>query len=388
MKMSIINVFRSIIAYKKDKKFFPETINRDIIDLHVRQNFKDLPEIILRHYSKKRKFLLITGNTYTKTYGREIYKLLKNENFKVYLKSVKVRIPTDTQAKEIAKEFTHCVPIGIGGGSILDLAKLTGHELGNKPISIPTILSTDSMASPIASYLDKKERKSRTILRPSPIYVNINIVNNVKRLTLSGIGEAISKQTSLRDWRNSAYHYSKNKVNYSKFFYLFGSMLYGYWLRKEIKSEKKINNDVIDLVISSHFFSGLLMEIANSSAPCSGAEHLLSHALDELFPNKDGLHGEQVGIFSIIVACLQSRWFRKYGLISRNSMMIKKTLEIIGAKTKISDLDIQLREEDLHNLFNLAKKIGKEKERYSVLNYVSYSDFYSAIVKTGVWEEY
>lgn len=385
--MNLLNILRAIIAYKKDKKRFPETINRNIIDLHVRQDFKDIPKVILKHYSKKRKFLIITGKTHTKKFGEEIVKIMRESKFKVNLKSVKVKIPSIELAKEIAKDNNYVVPIGVGGGSILDLAKLVGHEVGNKPISIPTTLATDSMASPIVSYLKENIRTSKAVLRPSPIYVNINIVN-VPRLTLSGIGEAMSNYTALRDWRNSAYFYSKRKVRYSKLFSLTGSIIYGYWLSRELRSEKEINNDVLDLIISSHFFSGLLMEIAGSSAPCSGAEHLLSHAVDELFPEKKSLHGEQVGVFTTVVACLQSKWFRKYGILSRNAVRIRKTLENIGAKSTLSDLGLNLSEENLHQLFNLAKKRGKQKNRYNVLNYVSYSDFYSAIVKTKVWEEY
>ena len=50
--------------------------------------------------------------------------------------------------------------------------------------------------------------------------------------------------------------------------------------------------------------SGLAMEIAGSSRPCSGSEHLISHALDSLHPGT-AQHGEQVAFGALIATRLQ-----------------------------------------------------------------------------------
>ena len=42
--------------------------------------------------------------------------------------------------------------------------------------------------------------------------------------------------------------------------------------------------------------SGQAMVIAGTSRPCSGACHEISHAIDLLFPDRRGYHGEQVGV--------------------------------------------------------------------------------------------
>ena len=46
------------------------------------------------------------------------------------------------------------------------------------------------------------------------------------------------------------------------------------------------------------------MEIAGSSRPCSGAEHLISHALDALHPGT-AQHGEQVAFGALVATRLQ-----------------------------------------------------------------------------------
>ena len=59
------------------------------------------------------------------------------------------------------------------------------------------------------------------------------------------------------------------------------------------------------MLAQSLVLGGLAMQIAGSSRPCSGSDHLFCHALDELFDH--GLpHGIVVGIGTIGAAWLQS----------------------------------------------------------------------------------
>ncbi|UCD04035.1 MAG: iron-containing alcohol dehydrogenase [Candidatus Woesearchaeota archaeon] len=385
--MSLLNVIRALLAFRHDRKYFSETMNRDLVDLHIRQDFNDFPRVISNHYTKQRKFVIFTGTTHTKKFGSELARIMRKEGYNVTLKSIDTGTPSIDVIKEMAPKFTYRIPIGVGGGSILDFAKLIGNELGNKPVSVPTTLSHDGIASPVASCMDGNRRVSVRVLRPSPIYANFSIIGEVHRFNVSGIGEAMSNYTAIRDWRNSAYVLGKDTVGFSKVSSFFATVAYGYWLRREIKRDKgKITQDTLDLLIASHFFSGILMELAGSSAPCSGAEHLLSHALDELYPNKTSLHGEQVGMFSIVIACLQSELFRNLGITSRDAIKLKRTLDLVGAPTCFRDLGIKkITRDDLEILFDLARNMGKSKNRYTILKHVEFPDFLLALNKTGVW---
>ena len=55
---------------------------------------------------------------------------------------------------------------------------------------------------------------------------------------------------------------------------------------------------------TSLLYSGIAMEIAGTSRPASGSEHLISHALDEL-AQKPKMHGLQVGTAAYLCAMLQ-----------------------------------------------------------------------------------
>jgi glycerol-1-phosphate dehydrogenase [NAD(P)+] len=56
-------------------------------------------------------------------------------------------------------------------------------------------------------------------------------------------------------------------------------------------------------VVEALISAGVAAGIAGSSRPCSGAEHLFSHALEQLAPGV-GLHGEKCGLGTIIMALL------------------------------------------------------------------------------------
>jgi len=68
---------------------------------------------------------------------------------------------------------------------------------------------------------------------------------------------------------------------------------------------KYIQDDLfIKEVVDSLIMSGISMEIAGNSAPASGSEHLLSHALDQILDNPYP-HGIQVGIATYLMALVQ-----------------------------------------------------------------------------------
>lgn len=56
------------------------------------------------------------------------------------------------------------------------------------------------------------------------------------------------------------------------------------------------------LLAQGLLLSGLAMAAAGTSRPCSGAEHLLSHALDEALGAGAALHGEQVALGALLSA--------------------------------------------------------------------------------------
>ena len=89
----------------------------------------------------------------------------------------------------------------------------------------------------------------------------------------------------------------------------------------------------------------------------SGAEHLISHAIDEYYPEKSTIHGLQVGWAHRII---ENR-FRD------DIYHISDFFERIGI-SKVLDKVMQFSEKDFDSLIPYALKI---RNRYTILNTIS-----------------
>jgi len=113
------------------------------------------------------------------------------------------------------------------------------------------------------------------------------------------------------------------------------------------------------VIVEALISAGVASCIAGSSRPCSGAEHLFSHALDKIAPGK-GLHGEKCGIGSIMIAKLQGQDWKK----------IVKTLKDVGAPTTAKQ--IGLTDEQIIDALIIAQDL--RPERYTILKEVEMTE--------------
>ena len=210
------------------------------------------------------------------------------------------------------------VIIGIGGGRVLDTAKYAAHISKAVYICMPTSLSNDSLASPF-SVLETEASARKTIACkiPTAIIVDTNmIINAPKGQILSGIGDTIAKHTALFDWKLSA---AKTHTNVEDFAYALARMSYDSVYHCD---EKDMTSRVFIRILSRALvMGGLAMEIAGSSRPCSGSEHLFAHAIEEYYPGVKISHGLAVAMGSIPACIMQGQspeglmsFFKTYGL--------------------------------------------------------------------------
>jgi glycerol-1-phosphate dehydrogenase [NAD(P)+] len=116
---------------------------------------------------------------------------------------------------------------------------------------------------------------------------------------------------------------------------------------------RKESEEGLRVLIEALISCGVSMSIAGSSHPCSGSEHLFSHALEMINPNRS-LHGERCGVGTIIMAYLHKA----------NWKLIKDTLSRLGAPTNASELGIE--DKDVTKALEVAATI--RPERYTILN--------------------
>ncbi len=222
-----------------------------------------------------------------------------------------------TIAKKVCTEEIKII-IGIGGGRVLDTAKYAAHISKAVYICMPTSLSNDSLASPF-SVLETygKARMTLSCKIPTAIIVDTNmIINAPEGQTLSGIGDTIAKHTALFDWKLSA---KRSSARIDDFAYALSRMSYDSVYHCD---EKNMKSRVFIRILSRALvMGGLAMEIAGSSRPCSGSEHLFAHAIEEYYPDIKISHGMAVAIGSIPACIFQGQdpkgmidFFRTYGL--------------------------------------------------------------------------
>lgn len=221
----------------------------------------------------------------------------------------------DHEENEINRvvEFAFGIPehteviIGVGGGKVLDVAKYISF-LTNLPfISIPTSTSNDGFSSSGCSLFFNGWRKSVPARIPFGIIVDIDVIkSSPEKLIYSGIGDLISKITAVYDWEFEEIS-GYTRVND------FAVMI----AKKSVNSIARMELDIdirdqffLKELVDSLTMSGIAMEIAGNSAPASGSEHLISHALDK-FLEKPHLHGIQVGIATYLMSKVQNHRYQR-----------------------------------------------------------------------------
>ena len=196
--------------------------------------------------------------------------------------------------------------IGIGGGKVIDAAKYAAFLRKLPFISVPTSSSSDGFSSASASLLVEGRRTSVPARLAYGIIVDTDVIKSAPdKFIYSGIGDMVSKITSLYDW---VYEDANGYTVLNDFSMMIAKKAVNSFVRTPFED---IHDDLfLKELIDSLAMSGIANEIAGSSAPTSGSEHLISHALDKMSEHPQ-LHGIQVGVATYLMSRVQDhRWKR------------------------------------------------------------------------------
>lgn len=302
----------------------------------------------LKTLSNPKKVTIITGTNVKKIIQKKIEGGLISSKIKYVWHVVKDnQIKSINKNQKIVKSDKSDMVIGIGGGRSIDIAQIIAYNLKIPFVSLPTAASHDGIASPFVSV---KSNKPHSIVTSSPIgvFVDIDIIKKApKRLLASGCGDLVANIIAVHDWnlghkKTGEYfgRYSANLAEMSAKILMENSSTY---------AKKGLD---VRVIVEALISAGVASCIAGSSRPCSGAEHLFSHALDQIAPGV-GLHGEKCGLGSIMIAKLQGQDWKK----------IVTTLKNVGAPTNAKM--IGLNEKDLVKALMIAQDL--RPERYTIL---------------------
>ncbi|OLD01233.1 NAD(P)-dependent glycerol-1-phosphate dehydrogenase [archaeon 13_1_20CM_2_54_9] len=239
--------------------------------------------------------------------------------------------------------------LGVGGGKDIDLAKLSSARAAVQFMSIPTAASHDGIASPYASIKGSSKPYSIRGQAPIAILADIGILaQSPYQLLAAGCGDIVAKYTAVKDWQLA--HKLKNEYygDYAAELALMSAELVSKNSRDITQRKLEGVRTVVEALISC----GVAMSIAGSSRPCSGAEHLFSHALD-IVAGETSLHGERTGVGAILCAYLQgSNW-----------ESIRDFLREIGAPSSAKELKVSPSQ--IVKALTMAHSL--RPERYTIL---------------------
>lgn len=292
----------------------------------------ELPDI-MEFYRLKRDRVLLLGDRTTFVCGGDRIA----RHFKQQRKKTIKRIVTNSDEKNverIVKVITQTKPdivVGIGGGKVLDVAKLAAGKKRKKFISIPTTLSNDGIASPVAVIKNKQRIPISHITRaPFGVIVDLQIVRKAPiRHIRAGVGDLISNFSAVFDAR-LAYKKRGEKVNETALALAeSGALGLLHTKQKHVK-----NKHFLTRLAQGLIKSGCAMCIIGSSRPASGSEHKISHSLDHLFSPRKTLHGEQVGIAALFTMALQKNEYLARVINLYHKIRFPHTVRYLSITTK------------------------------------------------------
>jgi glycerol-1-phosphate dehydrogenase [NAD(P)+] len=253
--------------------------------------------------------------------------------------------------KRVIRQSTgaSCI-VGVGGGKSVDVGKLAAFQRHLPFYSVPTSASHDGISSPFASLKGLDRPYSVMAKPPLGILADIEVIASApKRLLASGCGDLVSKLTAVRDWQLAHKVTGEYYGGYSASLALMSAQVVLEGSRKIGKFSRESVRDLVEALIST----GVAAGIAGSSRPCSGSEHLFSHYLDVIAPEK-GLHGEKCGIGTIMMAKLHRLDWRE----------VRDSLKNVGAPVTAAEIGVDPSDV----IESLVKASSIRPDRYTILS--------------------
>ena len=189
---------------------------------------------------------------------------------------------------------------GIGGGRTIDVTKFAAHMAGIPMVSVATNLAHDGIASPVSSLEHESGKGSYGVVAPVAAVVDLDRVKaGEPRMVRAGIGDVVAKLSAIADWELAAADQGERVDGLAV-------SLARTAAEAVLHQPGSTEDDAFLTVLAeSLLLCGLAMSVAGSSRPCSGGDHEIMHAIDQLFPGTAN-HGELAGVGALFCSFLRT----------------------------------------------------------------------------------
>jgi glycerol-1-phosphate dehydrogenase [NAD(P)+] len=299
------------------------------------------------------RVLIISGTGFTSSVAERLASA-------VGAQCITVESPTFEEvlrAERCCFDLTPDVVIGVGGGSPVDVAKYAAHRARIPFLCVPTQASNDGISSPIAVISGSDGRRhSLGATVPVGVVAPLHVIAAANPDTArAGVGDLLANLSAIEDWRLAHDAGADKYDDFAALMSRHGAELVVALLERH---RSLVEKEAVEALVEGLVLSGIAMSLAGSSRPCSGAEHLVSHAIDELFGGVS-LHGLQVGAATPLILELQGN----FELATR----VRGALRMAGAPCSLESLGLSTSQIDAA----LARAPFTRTGRYTVLSHVS-----------------
>lgn len=196
--------------------------------------------------------------------------------------------------------------ITIGSGTVTDIGKVAGARNGGLPhVALQTAASVDGFTDNVSVVLKSGVKRTVASAWPSIVLADVETIAGAPReMNIAGFGEALSLFTAPADW------YLSHLLGLDKTFHPASMKMLRAaaaqppdWSAGIAQAEKSATAKLTRLLA----LRGIISGVSNTTACLSGVEHVISHMLDlhhAAVHQPIGLHGEQVGLASVIASRL------------------------------------------------------------------------------------
>lgn len=189
--------------------------------------------------------------------------------------------------------------VGVGSGSIGDLAKYAGYQLTVPVLLCATAASMNGYTSAIVALKVRGLKRTLPCAPAEAVFADPAVAAAApQRMTAAGVADFLSKCSSSTDWRAAHLLHDVYYCDRPREFFD-GTQDR---LLEACPAIGRAEPEALQIALECLMLSGCSMVVAGSSAPASGGEHLISHYIDmkaALNGTPHDFHGTQVGVATV-----------------------------------------------------------------------------------------